>query len=326
MSIRIHFGPQDVTRTQVAAEPDPLWEILLSLQVLQSRDGPKVFDRWRELTLHRLSSASRALFALAPPRGYAPDFLTPAESAAGLEEGLEAVRRTPPDRLRTDLERLARGRRIPSWAARLDDSGLDGLSAMLRTYYTEALAPYWTQVCGHLDAERTVRAHRVLTGGVERLLGSLHPKLHWEAPVLEVRGVPVTREVDLAGRGLRIIPSFFCWRAPVMLRDPALPPVLVYPVEHAEGWTGAGHRSRAVQGASGTACAALLGRTRAAALQIVAWGCTTTELARRLNVSPATATHHTSVLREAGLIASHRSGGKVHHTVRSLGEALLRGD
>ncbi|MGG7569142.1 helix-turn-helix domain-containing protein [Streptomyces sirii] len=43
-------------------------------------------------------------------------------------------------------------------------------------------------------------------------------------------------------------------------------------------------------------------------------------------VSPAMATHHTAILREAGLIASNRTGGSVHHTLRSLGEALLRGD
>lgn len=326
MTIRIRFGAADLARTQVAQEPDPLWEMLLSLQALQCKDGPHVFDKWRELTLRRLSAGSSSLFALAPPRGYAPDFLTPAAAAGGLEEGLKAVRVTSAERLGTDLERLARGRRLPSRVATLDTSGLDRLTELLRTYFTEALAPYWTQIRSHLDAERTVRAHRVLSGGVEHLLGSLHPKLRWDAPVLEVRGVPVERDVELAGRGLRIIPSFFCWRAPVMLRDPALPPVLVYPVEHADGWTGGGDSRDGGAEQPGAPCAALLGRTRAAALEIVARGCTTTELARRLNISPATASHHTAILRDAGLIASHRSGGKVHHMVRSLGAALLRGD
>lgn len=58
----------------------------------------------------------------------------------------------------------------------------------------------------------------------------------------------------------------------------------------------------------------------------MALGCATSELARRLDVAPATATHHTAILREAGLITSHRTGGHVHHQLGALGAALLRGE
>jgi hypothetical protein len=33
------------------------------------------------------------------------------------------------------------------------------------------------------------------------------------------------------------VPSFFCWRYPIMLCDPDLPPVLVYPVRHDRSWS-----------------------------------------------------------------------------------------
>jgi len=69
--------------------------------------------------------------------------------------------------------------------------------------------------------------------------------------------------------------------------------------------------------------AALLGETRAAALDVISEGCTTTELARRLGISPATASHHVSVLRCAGLVMTQRQGSAVVPTVTALGTQLL---
>ena len=45
--LRIHFTPQDVARTRVATSVDPLWEIVLSLHVLQMREPPVAFHQWR---------------------------------------------------------------------------------------------------------------------------------------------------------------------------------------------------------------------------------------------------------------------------------------
>lgn len=325
MPIRIHFEAEDLAKTQVAGGSDPLWETLLSLHLLQEREGKAVFGKWRERTRARLPVSARShLFALAPPRGYSPDFLTPAESAHGLEAGLEAILSTPRDRLRSDLRTLAASRHVQEWARDVSPRGLERLVDAIRSYHALSIAPYHAQIRSHLEADRAERAHRVLNGGVEHLLDGLHPMLNWEPPVLELRGTGGHRDVYLEGRGLRLVPSFFCRRAPITLRDATLLPVLVYPVEHQPGWADAGFGGRQGAEAGESACAALLGRTRAAALEAVASGCTTSELARRLNVSPATATHHTAILREAGLISSHRTGGSVHHTLGDLGTALLQ--
>ncbi|MGW1373240.1 ArsR/SmtB family transcription factor [Streptomyces sp. NPDC002446] len=242
-----------------------------------------------------------------------------------MEEGLQDLAATPRTRLRTDLARLARARQVPLWVRELDSRDLPCIANAVRAYHTVAIRPYETQLRCHIEADRSKRSRALQCGGVQRLLSTLHPTLRWRSPVLEVHLASVDRDVHLGGRGLRLIPSFFCWRSPIMLRDPELPPVLVYPVERTPGWerTTGDHRLRTD---AKSPCAALLGNTRAAALEVVAAGCTTSELARRLNVSPATATHHTAILREAGLISSCRTGGSVHHTLRSLGEALLRGD
>jgi DNA-binding transcriptional ArsR family regulator len=65
-------------------------------------------------------------------------------------------------------------------------------------------------------------------------------------------------------------------------------------------------------------------RVGAAALHVTAEGCTTSELARRLNVTAAAATQHATVLRNTGLITTTRRGGSVLHLITPLGLALLR--
>jgi DNA-binding transcriptional ArsR family regulator len=142
--------------------------------------------------------------------------------------------------------------------------------------------------------------------------------MRWSPPVLEIN-YPVDHEIHLAGRGLRLIPSAFCWRQPITLIDPDLPPVLVYPVHRSHHWwtaTPAG-------GQGSRALAKLLGVTRAACLQVIEDGCTTGELARRVGIAQPTASQHATTLREAGLIATTRFANTVIHILTPLGAGLL---
>jgi DNA-binding transcriptional ArsR family regulator len=59
-------------------------------------------------------------------------------------------------------------------------------------------------------------------------------------------------------------------------------------------------------------------------LRAVADGCTTTELAYRVGISPSAASQHASVLREAGLIITCRQGSAVLHVLTPLGAELLQ--
>ena len=45
--LRIHFTAGDLTRTQVASAPDPMWESVLSLQMLHSGSAALLFSDWR---------------------------------------------------------------------------------------------------------------------------------------------------------------------------------------------------------------------------------------------------------------------------------------
>ncbi|MFF7266461.1 hypothetical protein ACFZCL_40215 [Streptomyces sp. NPDC008159] len=52
---------------------------------------------------------------------------------------------------------------------------------------------------------------------------------------------------------------------------------------------------------------------------------TMTSLARATAISLFTVSHHTSALRNAGLIVTERTGASVSHIPTLLGTALLRG-
>lgn len=67
----------------------------------------------------------------------------------------------------------------------------------------------------------------------------------------------------------------------------------------------------------------LLGRTRAAVLEAIVDGGTTTALAERLGISLASVSEHATVLRTAGLIVSLRVRNHVHHNITPLGADLL---
>jgi DNA-binding transcriptional ArsR family regulator len=72
--------------------------------------------------------------------------------------------------------------------------------------------------------------------------------------------------------------------------------------------------------------ARLLGGTRAAALADLAAPRSTTELAERLALSPATASHHLAALRDAGLATGRRDGPAVLYVRTPLGNALADGN
>ncbi|GAB3914040.1 hypothetical protein GCM10029964_124650 [Kibdelosporangium lantanae] len=130
-------------------------------------------------------------------------------------------------------------------------------------------------------------------------------------------GYPMDREMHLCGRGLTLMPSFFCQGLPTSFCDNELQPVLVYPIQHELGWATAN---------SAKSLVTLLGRTRASALEILAGSpCTTSELAKQLHSALATASQQAAVLREAGLASSQRIGQAVLHSATPLGLALLSG-
>lgn len=316
--LRIHFTDQDLARIRVAAAPDPLWETVLAMQKLVL-DGIPVFAHWRrrvrrELREQGARGALRFLLALAPPARYFPDFLTPPESAAGLAAGLDALLGTPVTRLGREVALLERERRLPRWSQGIvagETATLRQVADALRLAHETLVAPQWTAVRTLVDTDRALRSRRAGEQGALGLLDSLRPTFGWEAPVLTAR-YPVDRDLHLRGRGLRLVPSYFCWDTPVALADEDLEPVVVFPVSH-------DHERAPVP----RELAALLGRTRATVLHAVAGCAHSGELADRLGISATAVSRHTTVLRDSGLLTSTRDGAMVLHSLTPLGAALL---
>ncbi len=319
--LRIHFTQEDLGRTRLAAGPKPMWEVLLSLHKLGDRHGTLVFDEWRRRVRARLPAATRWLLEVAPPRGYSPDFLTPAADAADLEQELDLVLSTPGRRIRADLGQLATQQPVRGQVAALahgTHGSLHELAAAIRSYHRISLAPYWPQIQVCVQADLAARTRSLVHAGLDKVLSDLHPHIRWQPPVLEIP-FAVDQDLHLDGRGLLLVPSFFCWKKPTTLKDPALAPVLVFPIEHDLTWL---HRPPAT--ARERSLAALLGHTRALVLAAIAADCcTTTQLAQRAGISIASASQHATVLRDSGLITTRRRGSCVIHAITSLGTSLI---
>ncbi|GEC04738.1 hypothetical protein SSP24_23930 [Streptomyces spinoverrucosus] len=231
--LHIHFSAEDLSRVRLAAEPDPAWELLLSLHALSGSPDHIVFGRWRAEALAALDLSTRPLLQLAPPHGYSPDFLTPstAAGATDVESVVEAVMSTGRTRLRRELKLLAAQGATSPWMRGLaegDAETMRQLGAALNRYHQRVLSRTWHRIRAVIDAEQALRVRDLIGGGAERLLSNIHPMVRWEPPVLKVE-YPVRQDVHLNGRGLLLIPSYFCWRMPIRLRDGGLHPVLVYP-------------------------------------------------------------------------------------------------
>jgi DNA-binding transcriptional ArsR family regulator len=320
--LRIHFRPEDIGKVRLAMNPDPLWETVFSLLRFRFPGPPLIFGQWRHFAQRACSRADLKMLMSLTPGGYYPDFLTPADSQLGLDAGLDALLNTPRSRLRREISLLRPSRTrasLPSWSGRLADGDretLDQLADAIRAHYGAVVAPIWQDIRAHVEADRSKRARAFLEGGCEGLLRSFMPMMRWQPPVLEIDNVNFERTLHLEGRGLLLVPSFLSWHNPDVLFDVSLPPVLVFPIEHDLALS---VRNRAPN----SSVAALIGSTRAAILETVGNGRTTSELARQVGVSAPSISQHTTVLRDADLIHTSRAGKAVLHTLTPLGMALL---
>lgn len=321
--LRILFTGEDLARLRFGSAPDPLWELVLSIHMLRGQPGDLLFTQWRKTTANALRSGGlgpggRLLNDLTPTLGYFPDFLNPT-AVEGLDGGLEAIRSTPTTVLARDL------RRVPIPSRSLDDvrllmrgdpATLWRLTDAMRAYHDVAVARYQPVLVAAVECDRRLRMHAMLNGGVRGLLASLRPLMYFSGDELRVPEHP-DQVIHLNGRGLRLVPSYFCIRHPVTLFDHNLPPVLIYPA--VRGPDSLLMRSTAPD----RSLNALIGTTRSAILAAVGLGCSTTDLARRLGISAANASQHATILRNAGLITSHRDGTRMVHRTTALGYALL---
>ena len=202
----------------------------------------------------------------------------------------------------------------PHWPDDLVAAGpaaLRRLHRALPVYRRRVIEPHLPAIENGLCADAAARIHDYLHRGPEGLLSTLGAATRWHPPVLSVDHAH-DRDLHLGGRGLTVVPCYFAVHHLVV---PAHP-VLVLPIRT---------ESRLLVGERpcGGRLTALLGATRASILRSVVGGSTTGRLAKLVGVAPATVSHHTGVLREAGLIATEREENFARHLITPLGLRVL---
>jgi DNA-binding transcriptional ArsR family regulator len=325
VTLRIVFGQQDLQRVRLADAADPMWELVFSLYRMQSPSVPAPFLGWRQSLESRLRNTETGhrsvglLATLVPPVGNFPDFLTPPQLVTDLDAGCEVVACTSSARFNADLAAAFAGRRPPTWARSLamgDRSQVRELVGAIRDGHNLLVAHQWFDVQEVVALDCAKKTRVLARHGVGQLLASLPGILSWDGQVLQT-SYPEDRTVHLAGRGLTLLPSYFCWGNPVTWINPDLSP--------AAGVSSRPPRPRPSRPADTLILVSLLGHTRADCLRLLLVARTTSELARHLGVSIGTASKQATVLRNARLITTTRNGGAVLHKTTSLGAALLTG-
>ncbi|GHB09713.1 ArsR/SmtB family transcription factor [Streptomyces termitum] len=320
------FSTDDLARVRFAVSP--LWEVAPSFRLLRSGAAHPVHRTWADQVRPRLIAAGLDrgwLHELIPPGGgYVPDFLNPAPTgpAPAPAAEREAIRAAPADRVRQDLDHLARhqgalGRRTR--ALRNDPQGLlPKVTEEIETYWELALAPYWARIRAVLDTDVLHRARTAAEHGTGHLLDTLHPSLSWDGDVLRMarRKQPLTRTT--AGTGLLLIPSVFTGTGLRTRTTPPDPPQLAYQAR------GVGSLWQARPVARADALSAVLGRSRTLLLASLENPASTTRLAHRTGLSPAGVSQHLTALRDAGLVSAHRAGRSVLYARTGAAETLLR--
>ncbi|MDP4512075.1 ArsR/SmtB family transcription factor [Nonomuraea turcica] len=329
-TLKIVFTGEDLARVRIASRIDELWEMAMSLHVLQKPGGGKDMTDWRRQARADLAATGllklvrQTLVPLMPIKAYFPDFLTPHQAQVGPQNGIDALADTPPSRVRREVDQLRGHAALPATLddlARGNQRAITGLASLAARYCQTAFASHRTTMEHALGRERARLTRLLGDHGVEAMLAALGPRMRWRPPILEADYAAGQYEIQLRGRGLTLIPSYFCRYTPVALADPSLPPVLIFPAPRRTPASDPGPNPGPDDGLPD-----LLGTTRARILRCVAatTGCTTSELARRTGTSLSSASAHAQVLHRTGLITSTRHANMVIHQITRLGSDLIR--
>ncbi|WP_309128388.1 DUF5937 family protein [Microbacterium sp.] len=255
--------------------------------------------------------------------GYVPDFLT-AEPRWDRtpETELAALRTASPAGMRVDLgkmvvrssgarrARLARMREHPTRARRL-------IADAWERVWEVALAPVWPQLDRLLRTDIAFRSRMIATEGIAGMAAGIHPAVTWAEGAVRVSLRRHSELIDCRGSGLVLVPSVMSSFGCQVLTEPPAQPTLFYP---ARGVTASWAREANDVAA---ALSALLGPARAEILFAAHVARTTSQVAADTGLATSTASHHLTVLRKAGLIASTREANRMLHLRTPLGEALI---
>jgi DNA-binding transcriptional ArsR family regulator len=311
----------DLMKVRFASSP--VWETEAAVRSLGDDRRRPYHETWRAAVAGRSASVDlRTLVALFPRGGFTPDFLSPPPRVAAptLREQLDEIRATPLLQVKEEVERCRDSTPDPETRHLLellaaDPSGTrERLADTIWRAWRELVAPFWPRIRALLDADIAHRSTFLASHGLRRVLDDLDPRIRWGERGIEVDD-GIGEVVDLAGRGLVLMPSAYIWPRVTSVTDAPWQPTIVYPARGIEGlW----QRSRSPS----DALAHLVGRTRAFLLVSLDSPTSTTALAALTELSPSGVSRHLIALRDAGLVSTARHGHEVRYSRTRLGSLL----
>ncbi|VXB68959.1 Helix-turn-helix domain-containing protein [Microbacterium sp. 8M] len=255
--------------------------------------------------------------------GYMPDFLTSTPRwDLGPDDELAALREAPLEGMRVDLDKMvvrSSGRRQDA-LRRMQEHPARARSVIADAWaevWESAMAPVWPQLERILRSDIAVRSRTVATEGLAAMASGIHSQVSWGDGSVRVRLRRHSEDVDCRGSGLVLVPSVMSSWGCMVITEPPAQPTLFYPARGVTaGWAGDG-------GDPARALEALIGAVRAGILLSAHVPRTTSRVAEEAGIALSTASHHLSVLRDAGLVVSTRDGARMMHLRTPLGEALV---
>lgn len=315
------FGPAPLAEVRFAISP--LIEAVRSVRLLNDPGAYPIHLRWIAQARERTRDLDLSpLRALQPPGAYAPDFLNPppASPLDDLDQGLEAMTRTPPAQIAREVENAYPGGPAPPAAQpflRDPSAAITMLAELVRAYWDRALARHWPGIRSVLEGDLLYRASKLAEDGPARMLAGIHHNVCRSGGALKIEKNCCGGTVSLEGPGLVLIPSAFVWPEVLVVQDPNWQPMIMYPAR------GIGTLWQQPPPASTSALASLLGRHRAAVLLALDRPRSTTDLAHAIGISPGGISQHLAVLRNAGLVRGNRVGRVVLYARSVTGDVLI---
>lgn len=315
--LQLMFTANDLALTRFLPMPAPLLEMKFAARALRHGIRTPWGERWRCRALAAFP------IAVAPGRAVVSHFswsLSPTVLGDNFDEGMRSIEELSQQQARAELAVFGRGPTEGAGAPHYLRHAIAGdraanvaLGRTTKNAYRAVLEPYWPDIQANHQIELVRQGRMMARHGVRATLGKIVPGARWNGDCLEIDS-PQRQTIALRGRGLVLTPSVF-WAGPPLVGELGdHPVVLAYP---------APIDLTLCVGTESDPLATILGSTRAAVLRVLSEEHTTGDIARDLGISPASASEHTSALRQARLVHSRRDGKAVIHQATALGLDLI---
>ena len=329
MKKQIHISTLDLTRTRFAFSP--LFETVMGFTAMREPSRFAIHLPWiceaqdatRGLDFELLGVLTRP----SRPGFYIPDFLTPppVTPLPDFADELRVLRATPLEIVSREVTQAwpdASDRPL-SVQAMLEQPGeqLEKLADQVERFWQLALESHWPRMRATLESDVLVRARSLALGGAEALFQTIHPLVRYQDGLLELDQSMCSASppsIELAGRGLLLMPSAFVWPRFMTILEPPWQPILAYtPRGVANLWNDEPPPPN-------QALEMLFGKGRSDVFLSLETPSSTLEIARRLRLAQSGVSEHLSLLRLAGLVEAHRRGRSVYYNLSATGIGLMK--